>query len=88
VFRVVICIKILKVKSDMDVQKASEDGQTKMVGLLLSDSRVDPSAENNHAIRKASERGHVEVVRLLLSDPRVDPSADIMNYYFVAIGIW
>ena len=42
---------------------------------ILSDSRVDPSAENNYAIKLASHFGHQEVVKLLLSDARVDPSA-------------
>jgi hypothetical protein len=45
-----------------------------VVRLLLSDERVDPSADTNYAIQVASENGHVEVVRLLLSDERVDPS--------------
>jgi hypothetical protein len=43
-----------------------------VVELLLSDSRVDPTVEDNVAIRIASRRGHAEVVRSLLEDPRVD----------------
>ena len=42
-----------------------------VVKLLLSDKRVDPSAENNYAIRYTSK--HYEIVKLLLSDKRVDP---------------
>jgi ankyrin repeat protein len=47
-----------------------------VVQLLLSDLRVDPSAENDYAIKWASNNGHLEVVQLLLSDPRVDPSTN------------
>ena len=46
-----------------------------IVKLLLSDSRVDSSAESNYAIRWASLNGRLEVVKLLLSDSRVDSSA-------------
>ena len=53
---------------------ASYYGQVDVVKLLLHDSRVDPSADNNYAIRTASFNGHAEVVQLLLQDPRVDPS--------------
>ena len=49
--------------------------------LLLQDSRVDPSAENNYAIIRASYHGYTEVVKLLLQDSKVDPSAD-NNYAF------
>jgi hypothetical protein len=41
------------------------------VKLLLKDSRVDPSADENYAIRKAYENGHHNVVELLLKDPNV-----------------
>jgi ankyrin repeat protein len=54
---------------------ASGDGRTAIVQLLLTDSRVDPSVDENVAIRLASERGHDRVVKLLLADPRVDPGA-------------
>jgi hypothetical protein len=43
--------------------------------MLLGDSRVEPSADDNWAIEEAAENGHTEVVRLLLNDPRVDRSA-------------
>jgi hypothetical protein len=45
-----------------------------MVEMLLQDSRVDPSAEDNQALIAACEGRNVEVVKLLLGDPRVDPS--------------
>ena len=44
------------------------------VKFLLSDKRVDPSAENNEAIIEASSKGHVEIVNELLKDTRIDPS--------------
>ncbi|KAI8892201.1 ankyrin repeat-containing domain protein [Globomyces pollinis-pini] len=62
-----------------------------IVEMLLSDSRVDPSASNNEAIRyaahnghlqvncairHAAENGHLKVVELLVADSRVDPSAN------------
>jgi ankyrin repeat protein len=43
---------------------------------LLSDSRVDPSAEDNEALEDAACNGHTEIVKLLLSDSRLDPSAE------------
>ena len=50
-------------------------GNTKVVALLLTDPRVDPSIQDNYAIRAASCYGNHEVVALLLADSRVDPSA-------------
>ena len=47
-----------------------------VVKLLLTDKRVNPSANNNFAIRWASRNGHTKVVKLLLADERVDPSAN------------
>jgi hypothetical protein len=44
------------------------------VKFLMSDKRVDPSAENNEAIIEASSKGHVEIVKELLKDTRTDPS--------------
>jgi hypothetical protein len=43
--------------------------------MLLTDSRVDPSARDNYAIRSASRNGHTDVAKVLLADARVDPSA-------------
>ena len=49
-----------------------------MVELLLSDPRVDPSADNNYSIRFASLQGHCDVVDALLTlgGEKVDPAAD------------
>ena len=50
-------------------------GLVDKVKILLKDSKVDPSDDNNYAIRLASQGGHLEVVKVLLKDERVDPSA-------------
>ena len=47
-----------------------------VVRLLLTDERVDPTAQNDYAIRKASEDGLLDVVRLLLEDGRANPAAE------------
>ena len=47
--------------------------------MLLSDPRVNPSANYNRSIRRASEYGHHETVRVLLADPRVNLPV-IKNY--------
>ena len=57
------------------LEEALDRNIPEAVRLLLQDSRVDPSADDNLAIWRASYYGHAEVVRLLLADPRVDPSA-------------
>ena len=62
-------------KNNTTIEIASRCGNTEVVRLLLSDNRVDPSANDNFAIQGASMNGCVDVVRLLLSDNRVDPSA-------------
>src|SRR3972149_2705194 len=54
--------------------KACKHDHIEVVKLLLQDTRVDPSDQNNAAILLASGSGHIEVVKLLLQDTRVDPS--------------
>ena len=54
---------------------AVDQGYWKTVALLLQDSRVDPTAQDNLAFRKAAEKGRIAIVEILLEDPRVDPSA-------------
>ena len=54
--------------------------------LLLSDSRVNPSAQNNLAVRVASMYGHFEIVKLLLADDRVNPSAQNNQAFIDASG--
>jgi ankyrin repeat protein len=69
---------IEEVKLDLNeaLLGAASAGFTDAVTWLLSDSRVDPSANDGEALWSAVLEGHVEVVKLLLSDSRVDPSAD------------
>mgnify|MGYP003340515310 CR=1 FL=1 len=57
------------------IQCAAEYGHLEVVRLLLQDSRVDPSANDNKATISASQMKHLFVVNLLLADSRVDPSA-------------
>jgi len=52
---------------------ACQRGQCDVVRVLLSDPRVDPSADDNAALRSASEFGHTDVVKMLLADARVAP---------------
>jgi hypothetical protein len=68
-------IEEFKLNLNQVLSVAAGIGYTDAVKLLLSDSRVDPSAEDNEALRDAARNGHVEIVKLLLSDSRVDPSS-------------
>ena len=56
-----------------DFYEACVNGYLPVVERLLEDSRVDPSAYDNHAIKWASQNGHLPVVERLLGDGRVDP---------------
>ena len=64
--------------------EAAKTGDIDKVRLLLNDKRVEPAADNNHAIRGASYYGYLEVVRLLLNDIRVDPAAN--NNYAIRMA--
>lgn len=46
-----------------------------IVTTLLSDSRIDPAANNNALMRWAATNGYLEAVETLLKDKRVDPAA-------------
>jgi ankyrin repeat protein len=56
----------------------------RLVKLLLTDPRIDPSVHRQFLIRRASQNGHAEVVKVLLADPRADPSAE--NQYAIEIS--
>jgi Ankyrin repeats (3 copies) len=62
---------------------AAIKGFTEIMEILLSDKRIDPSIENNHAIKRASEIGHTEVVKILLQDKRVSSSFDWRKINFI-----
>ena len=51
--------------------KASRHGHINIVELLLNDSRVNPSDDENGAIEAASHEGRNEVIELLWQDKRV-----------------
>jgi ankyrin repeat protein len=76
-------IKEFKLDLGEALSIAAEMGFTDAVKLLLSDSRVDPSAYDNIALCSAAGDGHIEIVKLLLSDSRLDLSArdnDALRY--------
>ncbi len=58
------------------IRSAAKNGHTKIVKLLMKDSRVDPSEQNNSAIRHAVDKDYTSIVKLLLRDERVNPSVD------------
>ncbi len=53
------------------ILRASGCGQIEVVELLLSDTRVNPSDQNNDVIGDAVENGHTNIVELLLADDRL-----------------
>jgi len=58
------------------IRTASKMGFSKVVELLLTDSRVDPTYFDNDALCKAAGEGHIDVVDVLLNDKRVFDSLD------------
>ena len=69
-----------------EFQESVKEGRTSDVIAALArvwkdGNRIDPTADNNHAVRLAAWHGHVEVVRVLLEwvgvdGKQVDPTAD------------
>ncbi len=53
---------------------ASAKDNHKILRLLLSDARVDPSENDNKALRIAFENRHWDIVDILLDDGRVEQS--------------
>jgi hypothetical protein len=51
--------------------------------MLLFDSRVDPTVDDNYPFRIACQCGHVAIVKLLLEIAYVDPCAD-HNYAIIS----
>ena len=72
-------------KKNFAIVSASEKGWTRIVKLLLADSRVDPTKRGNMALFKASTNGHADIVKLLLADPRVDPTVDDYSCFTTAL---
>jgi hypothetical protein len=61
-------------KNNWPIIQASLLGYTTCVRYLLTDPRVDPTAQCNVAVRAACENGHMDVVKVLILDGRVDPA--------------
>jgi len=70
---------ILNYYSNVKLSICCYYGYTEFVKLLLKDSRVDPSANDSHAIRWSIRDSNIEIIKLLLEDGRADPS-DNNNY--------
>jgi hypothetical protein len=49
-------------------------GATALVTTLLTDERVDPTADQNKAIQLCAKHGHLALLELLLTDKRVNPA--------------
>jgi len=60
---------------DHDINKtikvAAESGYLAVVKLLVGDSRIDPSDDDNYAIRYARRRNHYRIMHTLLYHPKV-----------------
>jgi len=50
------------------------NGHVEIVKLLLKDTRVDSTANDNEALREAEINGHSKIVELLCADPRMKMS--------------
>jgi hypothetical protein len=48
-------------------------GHLEIVRLLLSDDRIDPSANNNDALYRSCFDDRIDIVKALLEDDRVNP---------------
>jgi hypothetical protein len=66
---------------------AAQNGQVKIVKLLLQDKHVNPAAQENRAVYCAAYFGHCDVLEVLLADPRVDGTGDIPNARFRAVHV-
>lgn len=62
------------IRYDLSLIEAVIYGHIDIVKIILTQTNVDPSVNNNEAIIAASRKGHEEIVELLLQDSRVDPS--------------
>ena len=61
--------------NDYAIKKASSNGHTEIVRILLEHSdKINPATNANYSIRKASSNGHTEIVKMLLQCDNVDPA--------------
>ncbi|KNC73428.1 hypothetical protein SARC_14015 [Sphaeroforma arctica JP610] len=59
--------------------RASKNGHTDVVRLLLGSDKVNPGDDKSVALRVACEEGHIEIVRMMLALPHtqfVDPGIE------------
>lgn len=73
-------------RDQLAIKESCANGHLEIVLLLLSDSRVDPSAGDNYAICIAAAKGFVEIVRTWLLDPRVNPFVN--DYIALCMAAW
>lgn len=64
---------------DCAIGKASWNGHTKIVEVLLQDQIVDPGWNNYYAFTHASINGHYDVVKLLLENVKDIPTKVVNN---------
>ncbi|ORY51100.1 hypothetical protein BCR33DRAFT_734214 [Rhizoclosmatium globosum] len=58
------------------INSKTDEQNAHMFRILLSDARVNPSADRHAALYKMAVRGHCESIQTLLKDPRLIVSAD------------
>ena len=58
------------------IRHISENGQTKILKLLLKDKRFDPCMNKNMAMDLALQLEQYKFIEILLNDPRIDPAID------------
>jgi ankyrin repeat protein len=58
--------------------KASKNGHSEVVRVLISDPRVDPSERAQRALKQACKRGHMNVCHVLLTHPCVRVTGDVL----------
>ena len=62
-------------------KNAIVDGNYELIQLILKESSIDPTYNNNFAIQYSSKHGNDKIVDLLLKDGRSDPTSE-NNYAF------
>jgi hypothetical protein len=75
--------------NNIHFQRASENGHTQIIKLLLNNKRFNPGAFGSKAIEIASKNGRTEIIRLLAEDKRVNKKlidADYILQYITYHG--
>ena len=68
----------IEIQQKVFTEAYTKSDDVELVNLLIKNTEIDVSADNNNAIRWTSQLGHVAVVDRLLQEDRsrVDPSVD------------